>query len=245
MCKLSKLTWTGITCIVVALCFVFGFVAWVRAKYTKPISIPITAVAGHFRTPEFTVNLDHEYTIGIEAKESFRERQPLPFDQLNCLMGIRSYVNQPVFSVIIPQAKDCGNLPGIVAKWALTTDGQVVSQGSSSDSDFGIFDEDKITRVIGAFNGGEGARYILDIDFGTDNTSLTPTDPRLVVHVSSDAYEQNLLLTVVGFVVVVCAVFVVSGIMLLLLAALRNWRKWRRSRVTPVIDPTPSGLGLS
>ncbi|HWC15915.1 MAG TPA: hypothetical protein VG498_02840 [Terriglobales bacterium] len=232
MRKLSKLTCTGIACMATGFFLVGGWSVWMRTRSTRPVNMPMVLKASHLRSPEFQVNLDHLYTIGIEASESFQQ-ETLPFDKLNCLMGIHSFVNQPVFDLITPGKMDCDNTPPITANWVVTSGPSIVARGTSSESELGLFSENKITRVIGSFHSEKGRRYVLDTDFKNDMDRLAPTNPHLVIKVGTDFYEQNLLIG--ELLILLCAILVSIGAILLIVAAFRYWRK--RKQFLPVGPP--------
>ncbi len=170
--------------------------------------MPISLAVGEVRTPEFKVYVNKYYIISIEAKKR------LPFDVLNCMMGISLNPN------------NCGKEPILQAKWTLWSDSQIVGQGSSDEHRGGGWENDTVQCIIGNFNGRLGDRYVLVVDFTKDGSPLAVTDPRLKVHLADAYYGMTGTIYVSSLFVLIETI----GIVLLISSAVRCWRS-RRGRL--------------
>ena len=133
--------------------------------------MPVSLGVGQARTSEFKVK-NGTYGIMIWVKRK------LPPNVIDCMLGIKFSSREP----------DCGKNPVLQANWTLWSEGQIVTQGSASDSDYengGGWASDSVSRIIGAFRGEKGKKYILEVNFTKDGTVLDVTDPHLVVQLSN------------------------------------------------------------
>jgi acyl-homoserine lactone acylase PvdQ len=170
--------------------------------------MPISIAPGEITTPEFQVNLNTEYTIRIEAKKT------IPFDTLNCLLGMS-----------LEQDQKCSESSVIEAKWVLTSMGDVVGGGESGGDTGGAWANDTISRELGSFSARKGKSYIVHVRFTRDGRALAPTDPHLVIEVRSEFYEGNM---VNGLILMAgCTGVSVLGLLLLLVSFLK-WFQVRR-----------------
>ena len=138
----------------------------------RPVDIPVSLGAGQARTPEFKVK-NGDYGIMILVKRK------LPPYVIDCLLGVKFSSREP----------DCGKDPVLQANWTLSSEGQIVEQGSSNDygkGEGGGWASDSVSRIIGAFRGNKGKKYILEVNFTKDGRALDVTVPHLVVQLSND-----------------------------------------------------------
>lgn len=202
MKRISGRTWTGVVFIATGV-IVFGlWILWAGILVVQPVSMPISLAVGEVRTPEFKVYVNKYYIISIEAKKR------LPFDVLNCMMGISLNPN------------NCGKEPILQAKWTLWSDSQIVGQGSSDEHRGGGWENDTVQCIIGNFNGRLGDRYVLVVDFTKDGSPLAVTDPRLKVHLADAYYGMTGTIYVSSLFVLIETI----GIVLLISSAVRCWR---------------------
>src|SRR5258708_1640117 len=109
----------GFTFVAVGIVVYGIWVLWLIIRTERPVNIPISMAIGHVRTREFKLNMNAPYTIEVEVQKS------IPFETLNCLLGTS---DAPISSDL----RDCPNRPSVVkASWILTSDGQLIAQGSS------------------------------------------------------------------------------------------------------------------
>ena len=210
--SVSKLTWAGIVCVTVAIATFGAWAIWLQARISKPVYMPVSMAPGQIHTKEFWINRSGPYFISIEAKKR------IPFDMLNCLLGMPR----------LSGASACDRQSVVQANWSVTSGGVVIAKGSI-DADKGAgWANDTIERGIGRFNGESGRSYILDVDFTTDGSALSATDPHLIVEVSPDVYEGDAWISfcVLG----ACSVFALVGVVFLAACAIRALRNKRRDR---------------
>ncbi len=175
--------------------------------------MPVAMSVGHVRTNEFTVNIKAPYEIDIEVEKR------IPFDTLNCLLGMSSSVSG-----------DCTNAPEVVsATWVVSNDGRVYAQGSSVADRGGVWANGTISREIGRFDGERGRKYQLDVDVLTDGTRLAAGNPRLTVSVDSDFVEGTMFETAFLVYPVVGGLLLI-GLILLVVSFVRKRRG--QSRIT-------------
>jgi hypothetical protein len=202
--RLSRLTWAGIALIVIAVTVIGTWMVLpLQAPTNKPIDMPITMSVGHVRTPEFKVNISRLYTIEIVAKKT------IPFETLTCLLGM------PL------ESGKCDRPSVIEAAWTLTSGGRTVEQGASDGDTGGGWSDNDIAREIGSFRSENGRTYLVDVDFLTDASALSATDPHLKVEVSTDYYEGNMWM---GFYLIrLCMTLALTGLLLIAASAARHW----------------------
>ncbi|MCU1308587.1 MAG: hypothetical protein JWN45_3282, partial [Acidobacteriaceae bacterium] len=142
-----------------------GWVLWVKTRITRPVDMPVSMSPGHFRSREFNINLEAVYLIEIAA-----DKNKIPADTLRCLLGYKILDS------------DCAETPSVVkASWVLSSGGHVMAHGTTDDPGGGAVTNNEIARAIGAFDGEEGCRYVLDVDILGDGSKLAPGNPRLRV----------------------------------------------------------------
>ncbi len=129
------------------------------------VDIPVSLAVGTVRTPEFLVKRQ-PYLIMIRA-----ERR-LPFDDLNCMLGLQSAMPDP----------NCNKEPLLQADWVVWDEGQVVDHGSVHRRDGrGGWADASIDRFLGHFVGERNKKYVLEVKFTRDGSALNVTNPHLIV----------------------------------------------------------------
>jgi hypothetical protein len=175
-----------------------------------PVYIPVSLKPGHVRTQEFTVNLNKLYTISIEAKKR------LPFDTLNCLLGVSADPGNVL-------GKTCNEQEVIKANWVLTSNSKVVAKDTSESIPAWVsWSGTTAERQIGKFEGESGRRYVLDVEFLTDGSALAVTDPHLKVEVTNAFYEDVMWGSI--YWVFPWEALALLGLVLLAAAGVRAWR---------------------
>jgi len=171
----SRMARLGIGMLLASLVFFVGWIVWVETRSSVPVDIPVSLSTGREYTREFRVNLEQTYTIAIEVDKK------LPFDDLVCLLGVNT-----------PALEPCNKIPPVVkATWVLTSQGNLVAQGSSDESKGGDFMNDKIGREIGSFESVKGHRYKLTVSILSDGIRLAQCNPHLKVEVHP-MYNENI-----------------------------------------------------
>ncbi len=138
------------------------------------LDIPIDLKLGITKLPEFQVDISTEYVIELVSERN------LPIHELNCLLGTPyGYVDE------------CKNEKSPVdLSWKLTSNGNLLASGSSRENDGASWGE-RISRVIGRFNGELGILYKLEVNSLKDASALSSTNPRICVVVNSLEYKNH------------------------------------------------------
>lgn len=140
-----------------------------RAEAQKPkdgVDIPISLAIGTVKTPEFVAKHKNLYLMEIDAQWL------LPAVVLRCKMG---------FGVVPPTDK-CRAQAVVEVEWRVLDGENVVAHGSAG----GISDQfeagkDYLGRYIGQFQGQSKHKYVVELTFTKDGSSLNVTNPRLIV----------------------------------------------------------------
>ncbi len=125
----------------------------------------MSLAVGTVRTPEFAP-ASNWYWILLQVEK------PLPFRDMQCMTGVEDGTND---------FESCAKKPLIDADWAVLSDGQVVSQGSSSGYGAASFTRDYIFKFLGSFSTLPGKKYVVEVKFTKDGTPLDVANPHLIV----------------------------------------------------------------
>ena len=136
-----------------------------RGARLQPATFPINLHPGQTESSRFRVDIDADYLIDLEVDRA------LPFDQLNCMLGI---------SPGTPQACESGSSVDI--RWRVTSSNTVVAKGSSQGPASGAWGA-TVSRTLGSFPGRRSNDYVLQIESLKDSSALSPANPRVAVHV--------------------------------------------------------------
>jgi hypothetical protein len=207
-----RLTWTvriGMALMLLGIVTLACWSAWFRTRTWCPVDIPISLAQGtHFTTGEFSLNLNGQYDIEIDAKGK------IPLDTLGCLLG-----NGMKSTCPIP--------PVVRLNWAVSHDGIIIRgksddfQGSGSNLEF----YGEAYRTVGYFNGQKGQRYKVDVDVLADGLSLAPAQPHLRISVFDTSFESSLV--VGGLLRLTCVVLMIVGLILLVSSFIAQRRRSR------------------
>jgi hypothetical protein len=205
-------TWrVGTAFLSVGIVLYLTWALWIVTRTERPVNMPISMAVGHFRTPEFKLNLNAPYRIEIEVQKT------IPFDTLNCLLGMARSSTE---------LEECRNRPSVVnASWILTSGGRTVASGSSNDYRSGFWMNDSIARELGDFQSESGRKYVLEVDVLADGSALASGNPRLKVEVYPGYYETTMYQDL--FVLLATGALALVGVVLLAISLIRN----RRARV--------------
>jgi hypothetical protein len=208
---LTKLTWVGIACIAAAIAAYGAWCLWFATRIERPVYMPVSLVVGHVHVPEFRINLSGSYEITVEAQKR------IPFDTLNCLLGMS----------MAPEK--CNVNPVVKASCAVTSNGVVIAEGNSDTERGGAWGNDTIEKQICSFEGKKNRRYAVDLDFTADGSALRPTDPHLVVGITSDFIEGAMWISF--FLSLGCSAVATFGLVLLGISGVRlMYRRRRKSQ---------------
>jgi hypothetical protein len=131
------------------------------------INMPISMGVGVVRTPELSAKSGW-YNIDIEAKWL------LPADELRCKMGF----------AVSPSDNHCKWDSLLAVKWKVFDGSAVVAGGTESgrSNSFG-FDasKDALSRNVASFKALAHHKYVVELTFLKDASSLNIVQPRLIV----------------------------------------------------------------
>src|SRR6266568_2123957 len=124
--------------LIVAAILLFGlWLLWADTRTWCPVNVPISLSAGNrIDTGEFSLNLDTEYEIEIEARDK------LPINTVSCMLGVGP--DWPSRTCSIPSI--------LKLSWLLLGEGRVVAQGSSDQTrGEGGWTASTVARTVGHF----------------------------------------------------------------------------------------------
>jgi len=130
-----------------------------------PVSL---ALGTTVRTPEFLVK-NIEYFIGI------RVNRGLQIGQLTCMIGGRG------------APSNCAMFHGdnvIDAEWKVLDGEHIVAQGTTPGYGDMAWSDSVMDRNLGEFTGEANKKYVVEVTFIKDGTSLKDLNPRLVVRMA-------------------------------------------------------------
>lgn len=214
--RVSKTIVAGIACVLTGSCVLGGWDLWLQTRTTRPVQMPVSLALGEVTSPEFRVNLPGFYTAEIEAKKT-----TIPFDTLNCLLGM-STVTDP----------KCDRPSAVKATWSLTSGAVVVQTGTSDADHGGAWAQDSIARELGTFRLKKNQAYVLHVQFLSDGQALASADPVLKIEVNSDFYEGTIF---ESFLLMLCSGALIGiGVLMLVVSGLRAlWRRKKRCEQHP------------
>ena len=131
------------------------------------INMPISLGLGVVRTPEFSAKRGY-YDVDIEAKWL------LPADELRCKMGF----------AVSPSDNHCKWESLLDFRWRVVDGNEVVAEGTESGRSNGFgFDasKDKLSRNVASFKAVAHHKYIVELTFLKDASTLNVAQPRLTV----------------------------------------------------------------
>lgn len=130
------------------------------------VDIPVSLAVGTARTPEFAVK--HEaYFIMIQA-----EKKHLSFLDLRCMMGVTA---GPL------EASECTKEPILKANWTVLDGEHIVAHGTNRTESDDEYTDKYLFKFLGKFMGETDKKYIVEVKFTKDGSSLNVTNPHLIV----------------------------------------------------------------
>jgi hypothetical protein len=178
---------------------------WKKTRNFVPVNTAISLAAGQTISSEFKLNFDGLYLIEIQAQKT------LPPDELDCRMGLEAS---------LARCKDTP--PALAANWSLSSHGQEIRKGSSTEEHRATVEPETVSRAIGEFQGKAGQEYKLQVTSRGDGGRLAPASPRLRVTVASIAYSDLQSANVLAFsMAFICVLF---GLILLAIASYAKGR---------------------
>jgi hypothetical protein len=142
-------------------------------KYAD-VYMPVSLAAGRVRTPEFSVSKQQWYAIVLQFES------PLPPLRMRCMTG----------ATLGPlDAKDCEKDERVLqADWTVWEDGRIVRWGSIADNDGGTWGGKDMIIQVGGFGPEPGKKYVVQLHFTKDGSSLNIANPHLIVIPHRDMY---------------------------------------------------------
>lgn len=142
-----------------------------RKKYPQKYSsvyMPVSLAVGRVRTPEFPVEKHSQwYDIMLQVEK------PLPFLRMQCMVGV-------TLGPLDAQYCDSDD-PILRASWTVWEDEHIVEWGSIPEGCGCKFTNKNIFKLIGSFPLEAGKKYVVQVRFTKDGTSLNVANPHLIV----------------------------------------------------------------
>ena len=153
----------GLAMVLLPTAWLAGCAWWRFTRYWIPLEMPVSLSPGHIRTPEFQVNVEGSYTIGIG----------LPAGSELVIMPC-------------PDGSDyCQASIGVLtASWVLSKAGKVVASGRREPT------PPYYTQGLGGIGGFHAARgsYVLDLEILKDENRVSTEQPYLMVYEAGGSY---------------------------------------------------------
>ena len=217
--------WTlriGIALILAGIGLFGGWRWWMVTRTWVPLDVPVSLAKGHFRSPEFTVNLDGGLWIWVEVETAVDDAG------VSCLMGYSSDYCEK------------NNIHQLQTSWTLSDSGKVVAHGPTDSYPAVRGGIETKARGQGSFEAPAGRHYVLDVDIPEDYSRFDPGHPRLAI-ISRDYWrfenEQSwvfLLSTLLG----------VTGIAMVFYTVAAWFRKKNDYQSTSLTVPGPLPAGF-
>lgn len=178
----------------------YSLINWV------PLDAPITLIEGHPSVFPFRVNMGGDYRISIRTDKT------IPFQVLDCMLGLASVLSKTADCKTTPQAIDLN--------WKLmhSKDRSVVQLGKYTDSLGGGYSDTNIDAEFAQVRVSRGA-YDLEIVPTLDGRALQVAHPRAHFEVISDYYVGSIILHLLSVMIGVALVVLGCAIM-----AVYQWR---------------------
>lgn len=128
--------------------------------------IPVSLALGTVRTSPLPV-VAHWYWIMVQVEK------PLPFLQMQCMMGVTSGRRDPKDS--------SSDDPLLQADWTVWDGDRIVARGSIPARCACMSEDKHIYKFLGGFPGTAGRQYVVEVKFTRDATALNVANPHLIV----------------------------------------------------------------
>ena len=198
----------GLKLIFFALMSLACWMAWFNTRTWVLLDVPISLSQGtHYRSGEFTGNLNRRYLIEINAAVHRSTRLPTViyeavthspelFKKLPCPLGSRD-----------PSMYLCPISPELKMHWVLSSEDETKQGDRDERINVGPY---AWISWTGRFDCKNGKHYNLDLYVLSDSGSLNVTDPHLYISAYGDDYIGN------GLVILVCVtIAAIGGFMLI------------------------------
>jgi biopolymer transport protein ExbD len=158
--------WTlriGIALILAGIGLFGGWRWWMVTRTWVPLDVPVSLAKGHFRSPEFTINLDGGFWIWVEVETAVDDAG------VSCVMGYSSDYCEK------------NNIHQLQASWTLSDSGKVVAHGPTDSYPAVRGGIETKARGQGSFEAPGGGHYVLDVDIPEDYNRFDAGHPRLAI----------------------------------------------------------------
>lgn len=182
----------GLAMILVSAAWLAGCAWWRFTRYWIPLATAVSLSPGHIQTPEFHINVEGSYTIGIGF--------PAGSELLIMPCPNRSDYCQ-------------ANIGVLTASWALLKAGKVVARGRAGPS---LPYDTHGLGGIGGFHAAKGS-YVLDLESLRDENRVSTEQPYLMVYEDGGAYFKagdqlaSAFVTFLVFGPIGCCGLIISG----------------------------------
>ena len=155
----------ALTALVLGLCAVGISIFLTRSSIWQPLTLPVNLQHGATQSQPFTVGISADYLVELEADRA------MPFEQLNCLLGIDT--GTPI---------QCDGVASVELTWQVTSSNPagIVAEGNSGGPGSGAW-SDTVSRTLGSFPAKKGDEYVLKVVSTKNGSALMPANPRVVV----------------------------------------------------------------
>lgn len=166
--RTDKTLFRSAALLVVAAAVLYGLYGYFFAGIEwTPLRVPVELAAGRDHGGEFITRWSVVYEIRLDTDRN------LGLQEQNCLLGIES---------VVPE-RCAGVLPELILSWQVESDGDVIADGASSDSQAGYWGP-TMGKILGAFQAAAGKRYRVAVNVGRSSPALQRANPRLLVTVT-------------------------------------------------------------
>ena len=196
---------------------------WLGWFYTRTwvlLDVPVSLSKGtHYRSGEFTGNLNRRYFIEINAVGNdrsiklstvidavVRHYTGSPYEKLPCPFG-RSRVYETIKGYALPDYR-CPISPELKMHWVLSSEDEMKQGDIDERIEVGAY---AWVSWMGKFDCRKGKHYNLDLDVLSDSGSLDVTNPHLYIGAYGDDYIGNSLIILVCGTIAAIGGFMLIG----------------------------------
>ena len=151
----------GLTLILVGVCTALGAVWWDNTRIWIPLDVPLSLTRGHFRSPEFAINVEGRYEVSLLVDRIGDDKTA------QCLL-VGDY--------------DCTTPPHAVrVAWILSKNSVQISHGENTGGTGWGNTDGTLDRNLGPAFAPSKGRYTLNLDILEDASVLDARHPRLFI----------------------------------------------------------------
>ena len=169
------------------------------------MQVPVTI--GHFRTPEFTPNVDNRFEVALEVDRVLSQ-------EAEVALGTGDELG-----------RNASGTRGFRLEWTVLSRGQIVGHGVSDGLNQGYWSR-KRGRILGLFDARKGQPYQVEFQVIDDATALQAYHPRALVQV--DLWDLDGYAMSTGILALGGDLLAGLGGVILLTGVLIGWWQLRR-----------------